>query len=562
MRTRILLVAGLVAASLAIPTTAPARTIQIPETLMSSTTFDRARGRVSLSFRPTHVGFKWQGSEKARVLYRTVDEQGRTSRWAVAPPSHDMEAGSTRFSGLIEVDRPVRVEYRKRVPRGQWLGAVTMESINTLDGPTREVAVRAEAANDPNAPNIVTRSEWGANEHTKRTSGDCKRTFHPLKQLFVHHTAGSNRDYNGAPTMRAIYAYHVKSRGWCDIGYNFVIDWDGTIYEGRWARDYQPWEVHDAEDLRNHVVAGAHVANYNSGSVGISLMGNFQRVAPPRRMKRSLKELLAWEVDRHGLNPKGTHVFNGRRLRVIAGHRNAGFTDCPGNKLYAQLPKFRNQVKAMVGDGRKSTTLSLESRPSNIDFGDSAEFFGFLANRGGAPLANRTITTHRKNGTGSWRKGPSSTTGPDGGFSFSLSPTKNVKLAASFATTQNLWGSDSEVRMTGVKHGVTMAPSDRAPDLDGVYHYTSTESEAVVAGDVEPSHEGKTVTLKLFRRGTQGSSFKQVDKAPATLLTNGFSHTFVLVRPKSGVRYKVTARMPADKVHKAGFSGPSFLVID
>ena len=561
MRTRILLVASLVAASLAIPTSAPARILQIPETLMSSTTFDHVRGRVSLSFRPTHVGFKWRGSEEARVLYRTINGQGRTSKWAVAPPSHDMEVGSTRFSGLIEVDRPVRVEYRKLVPRGQWLGAVTMESINTLDGPTRAVTVRA-AATGPGAPHIVTRSQWGADERLKRTSGGCKRSFHPLRQLFVHHTAGSNRDYNGAPTMRAIYAYHVRSRGWCDIGYNFVIDWDGTIYEGRWARHYLPWELHDSEDHRNHAVSGAHVADYNSGSVGISLMGNFQRVAPPRRMTRSLKKLLAWEVDRHGLNPEGTHRFNGRRLKVIAGHRNAGSTSCPGNRLYARLPRMRTRVKAMVRDGRKSTTLSLESRSSKIDFGDSAEFFGFLVNGRGAPLANRTITTHRRNGTGGWRRGPTARTGPDGGFSFSLRPTKNVKLAASFATTRNLWGSDSGVRRTGVRHGVTMAPSDRAPNGNGVYHYTSGESEAVVAGDVKPSHEGRTVTLKLFRNGLNRSSYRQIDRAPATLMADGFSHTFVLSRPKSGVRYKVTAKMPADRVHKAGYSGPSFLVID
>ena len=105
-----------------------------------------------MSFQPTHVGFKWRGSEKARVLYRTIDDRGRSSQWAVAPPSHDMEAGTTRFSGLIEVDRPERVEYRKRVPRGEWMGAVTIESINTLDGPTREVTVQAEAARESGAP--------------------------------------------------------------------------------------------------------------------------------------------------------------------------------------------------------------------------------------------------------------------------------------------------------------------------------------------------------------------------------------------------------------------------
>ena len=107
-----------------------------------------------------------------------------------------------------------------------------------------------------------------------------------------------------------------------------------------------------------------------------------------------------------------------------------------------------------------------------------------------------------------------------------------------------------------------MAPSDRAPDLDGMYHYTAAESKAVVAGDVKPSHEGKVVMLKLFRAGRESSTYRQVDEAPATLLTNGFSYTFVLKHRKSGVRFKVTARMPADRIHKVGSSGRSFLVID
>ncbi len=111
-----------------------------------------------------------------------------------------------------------------------------MESFNTVDGPKREVVLESAAQSESGAPPIVTRAEWGADETLKRSTGGCKRSFHPLQQIFVHHTAGSNYDYNGAATMRAIYAYHTQSRGWCDLGYNFVIDWSGTIYEGRWAQ--------------------------------------------------------------------------------------------------------------------------------------------------------------------------------------------------------------------------------------------------------------------------------------------------------------------------------------
>jgi hypothetical protein len=111
-----------------------------------------------------------------------------------------------------------------------------------------------------------------------------------VQQLFVHHTAGSNFDRHPKATMRAIYWFHTVRRGWCDIGYNFVISWDGRVFEGRWARRYKPWEVHDSEDARGRAVAGAHVSGFNSGSVGVSVMGNFSRVSAPPDVRRTLAE--------------------------------------------------------------------------------------------------------------------------------------------------------------------------------------------------------------------------------------------------------------------------------
>ena len=157
------------------------------------------------------------------------------------------------------------------------MGRVKVDLLNTVDGPTKLVpAARAEAG--ASGPNIVTRAEWGADESIKSTSGGCSRSFWRVQQLFVHHTAGVNNDPDPEATMRAIYWYHTKSRGWCDIGYNFVIGPDGSIFEGRWARSYMPWESHTGEDAQGRAVSGAHVANFNSGSVGISMMGNFQDV--------------------------------------------------------------------------------------------------------------------------------------------------------------------------------------------------------------------------------------------------------------------------------------------
>ena len=189
------------------------------------------------------------------------------------------------------------------------MGIVRVDYLNTMDGPRRKVRIPAVARAQASTPNIITRAQWGADESLKRTGGSCRRRFYRVQQLFVHHTAGTNFDPNPAATMRAIYHFHARRRGWCDIGYNFVISHDGRIFEGRWARHYRPWEAHSGEDVHGRAVAGAHVSDFNSGSVGVSLMGNFQNVTPSPASRRALAELLAWEADRHKISPLGTHTF-------------------------------------------------------------------------------------------------------------------------------------------------------------------------------------------------------------------------------------------------------------
>jgi hypothetical protein len=474
-----------------------------------------------------------------------------------------METGNTRFTGLVEVDRPAHVEYRKVLKSGdEWMGPITMESINTLDGPEHEVALTRTAESEPGEPPIVTRAEWGADETLKRTNDGCKRSFHPLEQIFVHHTAGSNRDFNGAATMRAIYAYHTQSRGWCDLGYNFVIDWSGTIFEGRWARNYASWETHDSEDYRNYVVAGAHVGGFNSGSVGISLMGNFTSVGPPVAMKQSLKAMLAWEADRHDLNPTGTHSFNGRTMRVIAGHRDAGQTACPGNRVYDLLPRFRQKTKTMIGEGRTDTRLNLAASSGLVQYGRTVEASGTLVDASGQELADRSLTIYRKYRGGQWKVDSTVTTGADGSFSTSLSPHKKVALSASFSTGPGYWGSDSRVAKVLVKHAVTMAPSDRVSDSKGLYHYGVTEKRVAVEGRVRPAHSGHPVRVRLLRRSAKGTYHRVAERWPTLDESGAFAQSLMFPSRKSGTRYRVSAKMPGDGAHERGYSGSRYLVID
>jgi flagellar hook assembly protein FlgD len=189
-------------------------------------------------------------------------------------------------------------------------------------------------------PRIVTRSQWGANESWRSGSPD----YAPVKLAFVHHTDSGN-DYSAseAPAVvRGVYAYHTKSLHWSDVGYNFLIDRYGVIYEGRYGGVARG-------------VLGAQVLGFNTGSTGISVIGTFMHANPTSASVTSLERLLEWKLDVHHVDPLGTGTLvcnygekysTGQRvtLPAISGHRDANYTDCPGNRLYTQLPNVRKVV--------------------------------------------------------------------------------------------------------------------------------------------------------------------------------------------------------------------------
>lgn len=198
---------------------------------------------------------------------------------------------------------------------------------------------RAATGQSP-APAIVTRSEWGADESLRAASP----SYAAIKVAFVHHTAsGNGYTRDEAPALvRAIYAYHTRSLRWNDIGYNFLIDRFGTIYEGRYG------------GMASGVI-GAHVGGFNTGSTGVSVLGTFTDAAPPDEAVTALERLLAWRLGIAGLDPKGTaqltcgladryKVGDTVTFPVIAGHRDANRTECPGDRLYALLPAVRSHV--------------------------------------------------------------------------------------------------------------------------------------------------------------------------------------------------------------------------
>ncbi|HJU03138.1 MAG TPA: peptidoglycan recognition protein [Actinomycetes bacterium] len=192
-------------------------------------------------------------------------------------------------------------------------------------------------------PRIISRAGWGADERIRRNSPEYSDT---VKAAFVHHTVQSNSysPSESAALIRADYLYHVRSRGWNDIGYNFLVDRYGRVFEGRYGGI-------------TRAVLGAHSGGFNTNTTGVALLGTFTTARPTGPMLAGLERLLAWKLDLTHVDPKGLTVLTsaggsnvrypaGRRVvaRTILGHGSTSYTTCPGSPTLRLLSSIRSAV--------------------------------------------------------------------------------------------------------------------------------------------------------------------------------------------------------------------------
>ncbi len=180
--------------------------------------------------------------------------------------------------------------------------------------------------------------------------------FYPVQKLIVHHTAGVNNDPNPAATVRSIYYYHAVTQGWGDIGYNFLVDEAGRIYKGR--HSHPPGATDDTitgEDAAGNSVTAAHAYQYNSGTIGVALLGTLTTQDATPAARTAMVDVLAWKASAHAIDPYGSSLYtnpvggNQKVFANIAGHRDVEATECPGGGFYATLPQLRSQVAARMG---------------------------------------------------------------------------------------------------------------------------------------------------------------------------------------------------------------------
>ena len=229
-------------------------------------------------------------------------------------------------------------------------------------GARTEPAV-AQAAAAP--PKVIPRSGWGANESLRFNPAGQEiwpRTFWPVQKIVVHHTETQNYDPDPAGTIRAMYHDDARLRGLGDIAYNFLVDEQGRIYEGRYSRPYLPGESPTGEDTFGNGVAAAHAYGHNSGTVGIGLLGSLDQVDATPRARAALERLIGWIAARHQIDPLGSSAYRnpatGERsvFPNVVGHGEINATECPGGMVRAALPGIRANAAALLAGQR--------SRPS------------------------------------------------------------------------------------------------------------------------------------------------------------------------------------------------------
>ncbi len=380
---------------------------------------------VDLTHPSSHLGVRWIGEETDALELRWRAEGARWSPWEAVELSHDLgdEDAGIRLSGLTVADDAVDAQVR--VVSGS-PAQIEIVAIDTEHGPRRLVVEHPQAmaqslpttptsttststtttttAPRPSSPppvaqpGVITRAQWGADESMK---GNDPPEFATVRRLALHHTAGAEGD-DPAATVRAIYAYHTQSNGWNDIGYNFLVDSSGRIYEGRRARAYAPGEIPTGEDTDSRGVIGAHISGNNTGTVGIALLGNFATEDRPTSAAINAAErMFAWKADRFDIDVLGQTTWSSGLRSTLIGHRDAGSTACPGDALYEQLPGMRQRIAAVVGPVKPKPFTSgywiLGRDASVYSFGNSA----YLGGAQEIPTPAVSMATSRS-GNGYW----------------------------------------------------------------------------------------------------------------------------------------------------------------
>ncbi len=487
------------------------------------------------------VGVQWDkaaAGEHPRIELRTRERAGPWSRWGLASVSgHEPDGGG---SGAVAFGEAV------------WSGSADLVQLRS-DRPLRGVRVHfVSAASTPMAgaasafplaapvldagggqPPIIARQAWAHH----RAPPAVRPGYGTVRLAFVHHTENLN-GYGPAavPAMLlAIFDFHRYVRGWNDIGYNFLIDAFGRIWEGR-------------QGGIDEAVVGAQAGGYNEVSTGVAMLGSFVSVLPQPRSLSALEHLLAWKLSLHGVPSRGrvrvrvnpaaafyTPFAPGARVSLprIAGHRDGDSTDCPGDALYRVLPSIRNRVSRLIGPVAQ---VSLRGSVRPVAVAGAVGVGGRLQLGAGVATAGAPIEIQQL-GAGGVRTIATALTSSTGAWAASVPLLHSSRLRALHRSRPAAVSALVDVQV-GPAVTLTLVPG----------------SPARIAGSILPAKH--RVTIEVYR--SAGSAQQLVTRLHPSVRAGRFLAELPLRSPG---RYTVRARTVADGANAAGASRPLLLTV-
>jgi len=228
-------------------------------------------------------------------------------------------------------------------------------------------------------PAVMTRSDWCP-------AGNCPENSNPTTtiatHLIIHHSAGVNTSSDWSAVVRGIWNYHVNTLGWNDVGYNWLVDPNGKLYEGR-GKDEQ----------------GAHFCGTNSATAGICMLGTYTDVEPQAATIETLKRMLAWYSCTDDIDPLGVSNHSGSNLELnhISGHRDGCSTECPGNTFYPSIPDLRmavsDHINQICGTGLPDVIVaSVAASPDQVYTDEVTSLSTTITNQGSVVAENINVT--------------------------------------------------------------------------------------------------------------------------------------------------------------------------
>ncbi|MFH0929640.1 MAG: Ig-like domain-containing protein [Candidatus Moraniibacteriota bacterium] len=345
---------------------------------------------IEAPFGATHIGLHWKENiaddASITAFVRTSEDGVNFGDWTEAMVELDEGRNDMKneeiFAALVGAEKTkfaqAKIEFPADAEKNIKLNQLTFTFLNSAEESSQTSKKLSLVSNslalggavEKTSPGgqsvaVISREEWGANESyrfDRKGNEEWPRSYHGTRKIIVHHTAVASSngvtdiDANMA-AVRSTYYYHAVTQKWGDIGYSALVDAAGRVYEGRYGtHGTSPTRTNPtADQIMTLDVEAGHTAGYNSGSFGVSAMGDFTSFGIPADQKEGLKKAMAFVADSRGIDIQGKSDFlryDGiwkEDMYNVAAHRDVGATACPGDKLWDQMTTIKSETDNLPG---------------------------------------------------------------------------------------------------------------------------------------------------------------------------------------------------------------------